>query len=72
MEKKMEKKIKKKMERQLKALPISDTGNVEAFEILYRHRFRYDHSRKRWLVWNGLHWAPDTDGEDVQAAIAPC
>ena len=49
---------------QLRALPISDTGNAEAFEILYRHRFRYDHSRKRWLVWNGFHWMFDTDRED--------
>jgi hypothetical protein len=54
---------------ELGRLPISDTGNAEAFGILYRHQFRYDHSRKRWLVWNGLCWVPDADGAASRAAI---
>lgn len=58
-----------KLLNELRRLAKSDTGNAEAFEILYRHRFRYDHSRKRWMVWNGLCWVVDADGEVTRAAI---
>src|SRR3982074_763285 len=54
---------------ELVQLPDSDTGNAEAFEMLYGNRFRYDHSRKGWMVWNGLSWAVDSDGEAERAAI---
>jgi putative DNA primase/helicase len=54
---------------ELCAFRNTDTGNAEAFELLYKQRFRYDHSRKRWMVWNGLCWAADADGEAQRAAI---
>jgi putative DNA primase/helicase len=54
---------------ELCALRNTDTGNAEAFELLYKHRFRFDHSRKRWMVWNGLCWVADADGEAQRAAI---
>src|SRR6266403_315787 len=54
---------------ELVQLPESDTGNAEALEMLYGNRFRYDHSRKRWMVWNGLAWVADSDGEAERAAI---
>jgi putative DNA primase/helicase len=54
---------------ELVQLPDSDTGNAEAFVMLYGNRFRYDHSRKRWMVWNGLAWVADSDGEAERAAI---
>ena len=55
--------VRATMFEELRTLRDTDTGNAEAFELLYRHRFRYNHSRKRWMVWNGIRWTPDTDGE---------
>jgi putative DNA primase/helicase len=54
---------------ELRSLSGSDTGNSEAFELLYGHRLRYDHSRKRWMVWTGRAWVLDADGEAERAAI---
>lgn len=54
---------------ELRAFPRTDTGNAEAFELLFGNRFRYDHSRKRWMVWNGLYWVVDNNGETDRAAI---
>lgn len=61
--------VRAAMFEELRTFRSSDTGNAEAFELLYKHRFRYDHSRKRWMVWNGLYWIPDADGEAQRAAI---
>src|SRR5215469_9665773 len=55
---------------ELRSFPKTDTGNAEAFQRLYGgHSLRHNHSRKRWMVWNGLHWVPDADGEAERAAI---
>jgi putative DNA primase/helicase len=54
---------------ELRRLGNTDTGRAEAFEILYKYWLHYEHSRKRWMVWNGLCWAVDTDGEAQRAAI---
>jgi putative DNA primase/helicase len=61
--------VRAAMFEELRTLQKTDTGNAEAFQMLYSHRFRYHHSRKRWMVWNGLHWVPDADGEAERAAI---
>jgi putative DNA primase/helicase len=36
---------------------------------VYERLLRHDHTRKRWIVWNGRWWAQDTDGEAQRAAI---
>jgi putative DNA primase/helicase len=41
----------------------TDAGNGELFAQLYGDRVRYDHRRKRWLLWGGHWWADDRDGE---------
>jgi putative DNA primase/helicase len=62
--------VRAKMFDELRSFPLTDTGNAEAFRRLYGgHHLRYNHSRKRWMVWNGLHWVSDTDGEAERAAI---
>lgn len=38
---------------------LDDTGNAERFVALYGDIARYDHSRRKWLVWHGTHWQPD-------------
>jgi putative DNA primase/helicase len=50
-------------------LNLTDAGNAEAFTILHGERFRYDHSRGKWLVWNGRYWAADENGEADRAAL---
>lgn len=41
----------------------TDAGNGEYFAFLQGDRLRYDHARKRWLVWTGHWWTPDADAE---------
>jgi putative DNA primase/helicase len=44
-------------------LRTTDAGNGEFFAALYGSRVRYDHRKKRWLVWRGHWWAEDCDGQ---------
>src|SRR5437870_9472664 len=48
----------------------TDAGNAEVFEYLHGHRFRYNHTSCKWLVWNGRYWSEDKDGEANRAALA--
>jgi putative DNA primase/helicase len=42
--------------------PRTDAGNAELFAALNGKRLRYDHQRKRWLVWNRHWWTEDKKG----------
>ena len=46
-----------------KAFPRTDAGNGELFALLYGDRVRFDHRRRRWLVWGGHWWSDDNDAE---------
>lgn len=48
---------------------LTDTGNAELITSLYGDRVRFDHRRKRWLIWRGHRWQPDVDGEINRFAI---
>jgi putative DNA primase/helicase len=65
---------KEEMNKALRAKLLSfqdtDAGNAEAFELLHGHRFRYDHTREKWLLWNGRYWTEDRDGEANRAALS--
>lgn len=50
--------------------PRTDAGNAELFAHLYGERLRYDHSRKRWLVWGAHWWEADADAEVMRLAKA--
>jgi hypothetical protein len=56
--------------RKLLSFQDTDAGNAEAFELLHGHRFRYNHTNGKWLVWTGRHWAEDKDGEANRAALS--
>jgi putative DNA primase/helicase len=56
--------------RQLLAFQDTDAGNAEAFELLHGEEFRHDHTRSKWLIWNGRFWSEDRDGEVERAALA--
>jgi len=55
--------------RQLQSFQNTDAGNAGAFELLHGHRFRFDHTRGKWLFWNDRYWAEDQDGEATRAAL---
>lgn len=40
----------------------SDTGNAEALAWLFGNDLRFDHSRGKWLLWDGVRWRPERDG----------
>jgi putative DNA primase/helicase len=47
----------------------SDAGNAEAFELIHGHRFRYNRTAGKWLVWNERYWLIDETGEAERAAL---
>ncbi|OFW66504.1 MAG: hypothetical protein A2Y74_09555 [Actinobacteria bacterium RBG_13_63_9] len=46
-----------------RAFPRTDAGNGELFAQCHGDHVRYDHRRKRWLIWSGHWWRPDADEE---------
>lgn len=40
----------------------TDVGNARRFVDLFGDRVRYCHAWKKWLVWQGTHWAADEKG----------
>ncbi len=44
----------------LSKFKTTDAGNAELFAALYGDTVRYDHARKKWYVFNGVCWRPDT------------
>src|SRR5437870_9127838 len=53
----------------LLAFPITDAVNAEVYAEEHGNRFRYDHTRQKWRVWNGRYWAADETGESDRAAL---
>ena len=49
--------------------PLTDSGNGELLAALYGTQLRYDHRRRRWLVWGGHYWRDDTDGQAGRMAL---
>ena len=47
----------------------TDTGSAVILARLYGSRLRFDHQRRRWLVWRGHWWQPDNNGEPRRLAI---
>lgn len=48
---------------------LTEAGNAELFAYIYGHTVRFDHRRKRDLIWKGHWWADDSDGELVRIAL---
>jgi putative DNA primase/helicase len=38
---------------------LTDVGNAERFVSMHAAGARYQHQRKRWLVWDSRRWKPD-------------
>lgn len=41
--------------------PLTEAGNAEVFVAMYGDLVRFDHARRRWLVWDVHRWKPDND-----------
>ena len=50
-------------------LALSDSGNAEAFARMFGDRVRYDHRRRKWLLWIPPRWHCDVDGEIDRLAL---
>lgn len=48
---------------------FTDTSNAEKINELFGNKVRFDHRRRRWLIWQGHRWQPDTDGSIYRMAI---
>jgi putative DNA primase/helicase len=48
---------------------LTDAGNAECMALLFGDRFRYCHTRDKWLHWTGDRWAIDEDGAAQRAAL---
>jgi len=51
----------------LNELHLTDVGNSQAFALLYSEKFRFDYTRKKWVVFDGLRWRIDADGITTEA-----
>ena len=49
--------------------PQSEAGDAEFFERTVGGRALYDHSQRRWFLFDGHHWRLDATGRIVQMAI---
>jgi len=49
---------------------LTDLGNAEFFAAHVGERVRFDHRRRRWLVWNAPTWRPDADATVHRLAAA--
>lgn len=47
---------------------LTDSGNAKLFARIYAEQARFDHRRKRWLLWRGHHWARDEVDAVIQLA----
>jgi putative DNA primase/helicase len=43
--------------------PVSELGYARRLIAVYGGRLRYVHAWRKWLVWDGTRWAPDTTGQ---------
>ncbi len=50
------------------ALPWSDQTNAETLVQHHGEVMRYCHPWKKWLIWNGTHWAVDETGTAMRYA----
>lgn len=47
---------------------LTDMGNAERFVSMHGHNLLYCHTWKKWLVWDGARWRPDSIAEAKRLA----
>jgi putative DNA primase/helicase len=58
-----------KLHRRVTKFLRTDAGAAKLFADLAGDYVRYDHARKRWLVWEGHRWQPDADSNINRLAL---
>ena len=48
---------------------LTEASQAERFVKTNRDRLRYDHTRKKWLIYQSPLWVPDPDGQVTRLAI---
>ena len=48
---------------------LTDACQAERFADANRNRLRYDHTRRKWFVFQAPRWVPDPDGQVYRLAI---
>lgn len=48
---------------------LTQAGAAERFARLHGDDLRFDHRRKRWLIWRGHRWMPDGDAGVTRYAL---
>lgn len=48
---------------------LTEAGAAERFARLHGDDVRYDHRRKRWLLWSAGRWCPDADAQITRLAL---
>jgi putative DNA primase/helicase len=56
-------------ERAADTFPTTEAGDAEFFAAANEDTVRYDHRRGRWLLFDGHHWLPQTDGKIHRLAL---
>jgi len=47
----------------------TDSGNAEAIIMLFGDKIRYDHTRRKWFIFDNHYWRLDRDGEAERIAL---
>lgn len=58
-----------KLYQKLNKFELSDMGNAEAIVALFGDKLRYDHTSKRWLIFNGNTWIIDQKARVITIAL---
>ncbi len=64
------KNLPKKNESKVEKNHFTDLGNANKFAEYFGGIVRFDHKKKRWLIWQEPRWRPDVDGKIYRLAIA--
>ena len=49
--------------------PLTDSGNAELLNHLFCNQAKFNHTTKKWFIWNGQYWANDKTSLITQFAI---
>jgi len=58
-----------KLHREVNAFLRTDGGAAELFAYVLGKSVRFDHSRRRWLLWDEHYWRPDEDANVNRFAL---
>src|SRR5919201_1836547 len=61
--------VQTQLHRKIVSFLRTDGGAGRTFAHVFGQKVRYDHARKRWLVWDEHRWLPDADAAVNRLAL---